>query len=101
MRRRGLLTWVLGLAASSVMPSAAQFTRRARVGWLSGGPAGLSENPLDVLKQTLHELGWRLGETMDMVERHAAGEAARIPRLAAELIAYPRCTLAQLTTWTK
>ena len=87
MRRRDVLAGVLAAAASSAMPGHAQPARRARMGWLSGGPAGLEGNPFEVLKQSLHELGWRIGETLELEERHAGGDFAGIPRLAAELVA--------------
>ncbi len=82
-----MLAWALGLAAASAAPSRAQTPRRARMGWLSGGPAGMRGSPLETLKQSLHELGWRIGETLELEERHANGDFARIPRLAAELVA--------------
>jgi putative ABC transport system substrate-binding protein len=45
------------------------------------------DNPFtEVLKPSLHELGWRLGETLSLEERHAKGDAAMIPRFAAELV---------------
>jgi putative ABC transport system substrate-binding protein len=35
----------------------------------------------------LHELGWRLGDNLTIEERHAHGDASRLPALAAELVA--------------
>jgi putative ABC transport system substrate-binding protein len=42
---------------------------------------------LSILKNSLHDLGWRIDETLEIDERHAAGDTASLPRLAAELVA--------------
>ena len=87
MRRRDLLTGALGISwAEGIHAAGAQTKRRARMGWLSGGPVS-PDSPIHILKQTLHELGWKAGDTLDMEERHAQGDAAILPRLAAELVA--------------
>src|SRR5215204_2752432 len=72
MRRRDFLTRVLS-APICALPrlAAAQPARRARLGWLSGGPEGQTEGSSDILKQTLQELGWKLGETLEVDERRA------------------------------
>src|SRR3954462_13880666 len=88
MRRRDVLTRALSAAICSLPGlSAAQATRRARLGWLSGGPEGQTEGSSDILKQTLQELGWKLGETLEVDERRAGGDATRLPRLAEEIVA--------------
>jgi putative ABC transport system substrate-binding protein len=56
------------------------------MGWLSGGPTGGEGNPFDVLNAALAELGWRQGETLELDERQAFGDASILPRLAAELV---------------
>ena len=88
MRRRDFLTRALS-APICALPglAAAQPARRARLGWLSGGPEGQTEGSSDILKQTLQELGWKLGETLEVDERRAGGDAARLPRLAEEIVA--------------
>src|SRR3954469_9745373 len=64
MSRRDFLAGALSVAISSLPGlAAAQPARRARLGWLSGGPEGQTEGSSDILKQTLQELGWKLGET--------------------------------------
>jgi putative ABC transport system substrate-binding protein len=40
-----------------------------------------------MLKTSLQALGWRLGETLEIEERHASGDTASLSRLAAELVA--------------
>jgi putative tryptophan/tyrosine transport system substrate-binding protein len=86
MRRREVLTGTL--AASFLLPSrvGAQ-SKGAKMGWLSGGPAGLPGSPLPVLKQSLQALGWNIGRTLIIEERFASGDTASLPRLAAELVA--------------
>src|SRR4051812_34945779 len=88
MRRRDLLFGGTGLSAAVVAhPAAAQATGRARLGWLSGGRKDMGDNSLLVLKEALKGLGWKLGETLDIEERQAEGDASRLPPLAAELVA--------------
>ncbi|MCC6466923.1 MAG: ABC transporter substrate-binding protein [Alphaproteobacteria bacterium] len=84
MRRRDFLA-LLGAAAVSA-PAHAQ--RRPRLGYLSGGLQGdpNSANTIEVLKASLAELGLRAGETIEIGERWADGDAARLPRLARELL---------------
>ncbi|MFL5112641.1 MAG: hypothetical protein ACJ8DL_18345 [Microvirga sp.] len=89
MRRRAFIAAALGAANLVAGRAGAQAVRRARMGWLSGGPgnrAGM-ESPLGTLKESLHALGWRIGETLELDERHAGGDTASLPRLAAELVA--------------
>ena len=56
------------------------------MGWLSGGPRARPRSPLLVLKDELQGLGWKLGETLHIEERHANGDTASLSRLAAELV---------------
>ena len=85
MKRRELL---IGVGACSAFVFSgerlgAQALRKARMGWLSGGLSGLEGNPLEAaLKPSLEELGWKLGDTLEISERHAGGDFAGIPRLA-------------------
>jgi putative ABC transport system substrate-binding protein len=57
------------------------------MGWLSAGPEGVEGSPLEVLKTSLAHLGWRIGDNLQLEERHANGESTSLPHLAAELIA--------------
>jgi putative tryptophan/tyrosine transport system substrate-binding protein len=86
MRRREFIGTALGACISFGSAAAAQ-PRRARLGWLSGGPEGMTEGTSDILKQALQELGWKLGETLEVDERRAGGDASRLPRLAQEIVA--------------
>jgi putative ABC transport system substrate-binding protein len=85
MTRRGV---IVGAAAAflTMRRLGAQTPRRARIGYLSGGSAGALEN-LVSLVTGLRELGWRIGDTLELDERYADGDAARLPRLAADLVA--------------
>jgi len=74
-------------AVAAASGARAQAARRARLGWFSGGAAGALERSMAVLRQTLDEQGWKIGETLDVVERLAEGDAASLPRLAAEIVA--------------
>jgi len=47
----------------------------------------MTEGTSDILKQALQELGWKLGETLEVDERRAGGDASRLPRLAQEIVA--------------
>jgi putative ABC transport system substrate-binding protein len=47
----------------------------------------MREATSEVFRQTLQELGWKPGETLDVVEQRAEGDASRLPQLAAELAA--------------
>ncbi|HEX4995662.1 MAG TPA: ABC transporter substrate-binding protein [Methylomirabilota bacterium] len=86
MRRRAFVTMLGGAAASWATVTSAQ--PRVRLGYLSGGSKGDNEeNSVAILKESLRRLGWRLGETLEIEERWASGDFARLPRLAQELVA--------------
>jgi len=69
-----------------ISPSAAQTPRRMRMGWLSAGtPTTLPG--LALLLTYLSALGWRVGETLEIVDRQAEGDTAKLPHLAAEIVA--------------
>ena len=62
MRRRALLRGSLALSfAATAWASHAQATRRARLGFLSGGQQGFGEITIDILSTALAELGPRAG----------------------------------------
>jgi len=92
MKRREFITLfavlVLQAAAHSLC---AQAQRMARIGYLTGGmrtPEGGSlTGSLETLKEGLHQLGWREGETFDVDARFAGGDFSIIPHLAVELVA--------------
>jgi len=86
MRRRAFVAMLAGAAASRAAATSAQ--ARIRLGYLSGGSKGDNEeNTVAILKESLLRLGWRLGETLEIEERWASGDFARLPRLAQELLA--------------
>lgn len=86
MRRRAFVTMLGGAAASWATVTSAQ--PRVRLGYLSGGSKGDNEeNSVAILKESLRRLGWRLGETLEIEERWASSDFARLPRLAQELVA--------------
>jgi putative ABC transport system substrate-binding protein len=72
-------------------PLGAQGKRKVRIGYLTGAistPEGRSlTGSLEILKEGLHQLGWREGETFDVDARFGKGDFSIIPRLAEELVA--------------
>jgi putative ABC transport system substrate-binding protein len=56
------------------------------MGWLSASTPSTLPG-LGLLLTYLSALGWRAGETLDVVGRQAEGEMSRLPRLAAEIVA--------------
>jgi len=103
MKRRDFIAGGLVVAYQMATRSGiAQTLKRARIGYLSGGPAISSgESILGVLKAALGDLGWRVGETLVIEERFANGDFSTLPRLASELVALRpdliACTGAQET----
>src|SRR6516162_5214591 len=86
VRRRDTLAGLAGLSVVMISPSAAQTPHRMRMGWLSAGTPSTLPG-LGLLLTYLSALGWRVGETLDVVGRQAEGEMSRLPRLAAEIVA--------------
>jgi putative ABC transport system substrate-binding protein len=82
--RRDILTGAVGLSAIMISPAGA--SRRMRMGWLSGGTPGTVPG-LALLLTYLAALGWRAGETLEVLDRQAEGDASKLPRLAAEIVA--------------
>ena len=87
MKRRAMLA-LLAAAAAGAWPRALAAQARARLGYLSGGRrADNEENTIRVLRDSLKDHGWRVGENLTVDERWADGDFASMPRLARELIA--------------
>src|SRR5215216_243239 len=67
--------------------------RGARIGFLAIGPPPPDPVPptfpLTAFREGLRELGYVEGHTVILEERWAAGELARLPALAAELVQLP------------
>ena len=102
MNRRTLIAALGGTVVFG--PSVAQAPRRARLGYLSGGRTGddNSLNTIGVLQESLSQLGWRIGDTLEIDESWADGDVGRLPRLAGELIAKkPNVLVATGATETK
>ena len=57
-----------------------------RVGLLAGGSASATAFVRSAVVEGLHELGYREGQTVILVERYADGKFERLPQLAAELV---------------
>src|SRR6516165_10381591 len=85
LRRRDMLA--VGLTALMISPTAAQRPRRMRMGWLSAGTPSSTWPGLALLLTYLSALGWRVGETLEVVNRQAEGDASKLPHLAAEIVA--------------
>jgi putative tryptophan/tyrosine transport system substrate-binding protein len=87
MRRRDFLAGASAIALV-VQCTAADAQVRARLGWLSGTRKQTDDNsPLAILRAALSGLGWKPGETLEIEEREAEGDASNLPRLAADLVA--------------
>jgi len=92
MNRREIIV-LLGVMAFQVPspPLSAQSLRKARIGFLTGGVStaegGSLTGALETLKEGLHQLGWREGDTFNLEARFGNGDFSFIPHLAAELVA--------------
>jgi hypothetical protein len=85
MKRRDFIAAALVVAYEmATQPGIAQTSKRARLGYLSGGPPTVSkEGTLGAaFKAALGELGWRVPETLVIEERFANGDLLTLPRLA-------------------
>lgn len=86
MRRREFVA-MLGLALAGAPRIARAEQRRRRIGYLSGGSkARNGPHSLAVLSASLADLGWRDGETIEIIDRWSDGDAALLPMLARELV---------------
>jgi putative ABC transport system substrate-binding protein len=96
MTRRtfGLLVLVaLGMVCTPLAGEAPSAERHFRIGFLAFGPPPPDPVPpafpLTAFRQGLRELGYVEGHTVILEERWAAGELARLPALAVELVQLP------------
>jgi putative ABC transport system substrate-binding protein len=88
LKRRALLALVAGAAADLARPRCLAAQSRARLGYLSGGRReDNAENTIGVLRDSLRDHGWRIGENLLIEERWASGDGTLMPRLARELVA--------------
>jgi len=89
MRRRALLTLLAGAAAWPLAARAQQPERIRRIGVLLNLASDDVEGQarLAAFHQGLQQLGWTIGRNVQIDYRFAAGDAERIRKYAAELIA--------------
>jgi putative tryptophan/tyrosine transport system substrate-binding protein len=89
MKRREFITLVGGAAAWPLAARAQHAERMRRIGVLtnlaSDDPEAQVRNT--AFAQTLAQLGWAVGQNLHIEHRWAAGDAERIRRYAAELVA--------------
>jgi putative ABC transport system substrate-binding protein len=89
MRRRQFITLLGGAAAWPLAARAEQGERFRRIGVLTNlaadDPEGQVRNT--AFAQALAQLGWTVGHNLRIEQRWAAGDAERIRRYAAELVA--------------
>jgi putative tryptophan/tyrosine transport system substrate-binding protein len=93
-RTLGLLVLLaLGMVCTPLAVAAPSEERSFRIGFLAFGPPPPDPVPpafpLTAFRQGLRELGYVEGHTVILEERWAAGELARLPALAAELVQLP------------
>src|SRR5688572_17504962 len=94
---RPLVGWLvlltLGIACVPPAVAAPPGERGSRIGFLAFGPPPPDRVPpafpLTALREGLRELGYVEGHTITVEERWAAGELARLPILAADLVQLP------------
>src|SRR5215216_4568753 len=89
MRRREFITLLGGAAAWPLAAHAQQRERVRRIGVLTNLAADDLEGRVrnTVFAQSLAQLGWTVGQNLRIEHRWAAGDAERIRRYAAELVA--------------
>jgi putative ABC transport system substrate-binding protein len=88
VERRKFITLLAGAAAAWPLAAHAQpVPGRPLVGLLTPGSAIAVARNIEVLRAALRELGYVEGRNIWLEFRHADGELARLPALAAELVA--------------
>ena len=88
MRRREFVAGLGGAAVAWPLAGHAQpAPGRPLVGFLTPAPAIAVARNIEVLRAALRELGYVEGHNIWLEFRHADGELARLPTLAAELVA--------------
>src|SRR5580692_10495726 len=89
MKRRDLIAGGLVVTFEMATQSSfAQTAKRARLGYLSGGPPTVSrDSTFGDFRTALGELGWWSAETRVIEVRYAKGHLSTLPRTASELVA--------------
>lgn len=87
-KRRQLLFKAVGaLAAASLAAGAQPQTRKAaRIGYLTARALDFEKRWLGAFREGMRDLGYIEGDNLVIEERHAAGQHARLPALAADLV---------------
>ena len=100
IRRRDFITVLGGAAAWPLAARAQQPTRLRRIGVLHAVPADdpQSQRRMTALVQGLQQLGWTDGRNVLIETRWGAGDAERLRRYAAELLAFAPDVIVAATT---
>src|SRR3954462_686634 len=85
-RRKILIALGAGALASPSVLYAQQQPKVWRIGFLQGGPRPGDGLPPVMFRKSLEELGYIQGKNIQYEGRWAAGNSARIPELAIELV---------------
>jgi len=86
MRRRVFLALAAGAAAAWPIVGRGQSAKTVRIGFVSPGPRGDIVS-LNGLRQGLVDRGYALGRDLQIEERYAEGNPAKLPALIADLLA--------------
>jgi putative ABC transport system substrate-binding protein len=90
MRRRDFIALAAGAALARPLPLRAEAMKKTpRVGFMGNSTAALEANLVGPFIEGLRELGYRDGDTIEIVFRWAEGQYERFPALVAELLALP------------
>ena len=90
IRRRDVITLAAGAAALPIAALAQQTGGMRRIGWLTAGSRngnGAAKDWFNAFKRGLADLGWIEGRNFAFEERWSDGDVARLPALAAQLVA--------------
>ena len=87
MKRRKFISFLGGAVAWPLAAGAQQELRKApRIGFLTRATDASVSTQIDAFRQGLRDLGWVEGKSISIEYRDAAGQADRLPALAAELV---------------
>jgi putative ABC transport system substrate-binding protein len=100
MKRRSFITFLGGAAAWPLAARAQQPARMRRIGVLNSVAADdpQSQRRMTALVQGLQQLGWTDGRNVLIETRWGAGDAERLRRYAAELVAFAPDVIVAATT---
>jgi putative tryptophan/tyrosine transport system substrate-binding protein len=86
MRRRELITLLIGAAAVWPLAARAQQPKLLTIGYLGANTAAAERSRTDAFVQRLRELGWIEGRTIAIEVRWAEGRSERFAEIAAEFV---------------